>query len=35
MGILEEIVNKKKDHVQLKKQSLSFEKLTYKSLECF
>jgi len=27
MGILEEIVNKKKDHVQLKKQSLSFEKL--------
>ena len=27
MGILEEIVNKKKDDVQLKKQSLSFEKL--------
>ena len=27
MGILEEIVNKKKDNVQLKKQSLSFEKL--------
>ena len=27
MGILEEIVNKKKDHVQLKKHSLSFEKL--------
>ena len=27
MGILEEIVKKKKDHVRLKKQSLSLEKI--------